>query len=274
MLTPIPRQEVEDRIVEIENDTKAPIRVAKRLSSPHLITTNTKNWFESSDYYWSRKSRKDLFFHLSVDKKHLTRSLLIIDSLVKLLEHRGHKFKIINDNNCVVIMSGREINMNMRNVGKYQERKNDIYLFRNLTPTDILCIQMYENTWDRKEWKDTPYSPLEEKLIRIVSYTEVYAEHSYRYRLELEERWRLREIEKEKEIQRLQEIEQQQKEIEKLILTAENFDKSKKVEIYLNERKSYLISNNLFTKEEESYFEWGMEQYRKLNPLLNIECIL
>lgn len=271
MLTPIPRKEIEDRIKEIENDKKAPLSISKRLTSPHLITSNTKNWFESSDNYWNRKSNNNLYFHLSIDKKHLTRALIIVDFLVKLLEYRGHIFKIVKENYNVVLISGREINMSIRNVGKYQENNKDSYKSRDFILTETLCVQMYEDTWNRKEWKDTPYSALEEKLIRVVPYTELYAEYSHRYHLEIEEHWHQQEIIKQQEIQKQKEIEKEHKEVENLILTAENFDKARKIKNYLSERKTYLMENHLYTKEEEDYFEWGMKQYQKLNPLMKIE---
>lgn len=270
MLTPIPRKEIEDRIKEIANDKKAPLTVSKKLNSPHIITSNTKNWFESSEKSYNRKSGQEFIFHLSIDKRHLNRSLLIIDSLVKLLEYRGHTFKKNNDNQCVFLVEGREINMSMRNVGKYQEENHGTYKSKDVVMTDSLCIQMFEDSWNRKEWKDTPNSSLEEKLCRVVAYTELYAEYSHHYHLELKEGWRQQEIERQKEIEKSEEIEQQRKEVEKLILTAENFDKAKKIEIYLSERKSFLIENNLFTKKEEDYFEWGMKQFLELNPLMKI----
>lgn len=93
MLTTIPRTEIEDRIKEIENDKNAPL-ISKRLNSAHIITLNTKTWFESSDKYWERKTKKDYTFPLSIDKKYLSRALLIVDSIIKLLEYRDHQFKI------------------------------------------------------------------------------------------------------------------------------------------------------------------------------------
>lgn len=129
---------------------------------------------------------------------------------------------------------------------------------------------MYEDTWNRKKLKNTPYSGLEEKLIRVIAYTELYAEYSYRYHLHLKESWRQQEVIRQEEIRKKTEIENENKKIEKLITEAENFDKAKKIERYLIERKEFLIQNNLSSNEEQLYFEWGMEKYQALNPLLNI----
>ncbi|OJX30424.1 MAG: hypothetical protein BGO86_00300 [Chryseobacterium sp. 36-9] len=266
MLTPIPRQEIDDRIKEIENDKKAPLTISKRLNSPHSITINTKNWFESSDKIWNRKIKKEKYFHLLIDKIHLSRTLLILDFIVNLLEYRGHIFKIPDEKSTVIIMSGREIKMSIRTVGKYKE-KVDLYRSRKSISTDILCLQMYEDTWNRKEWKDTPQVPLEDKLIRVIAYTELYAEYSHQYHLDIKEHWRQHDLLKEKEIEKQRKFEEEQKAVDELVITAENFDKSKKIENYLNERKNYLIRNNIFTDEEEIYFEWGMKQCQNLNPI-------
>lgn len=270
MLKPIPRNEIEGRIKEIENDKKAPLTISKRLNSPHFITTNTKNWFESSDKIWNRKTNKEMYFHLSIDKIHLSRVLLIVDFIVKLLEYRGHIFKIVDDNTTIILMSGRQIKMSIRNVGKYKGEV-DLYKSRDFVLSDILCLQIYEDTWKRKEWKDTPHSRLEEKLVRVIAYTELYAEYSHQYHLDIEEHWLQKDLLKEKEFEKEKEREREQKSIEELIVIAENFDKAKKIENYLNERKNYLIDNNLYTPDEKIYFEWGIKQCQNLNPLIKLK---
>lgn len=268
MLTAIPKQEIEDRIKAIECDKKAPVSISKRLTSPHEITSNTKNWFESSNHYWERKSKDNIVFHLSIDKKSLSRALNIVDLLVKLFEYRGHLFTKDINGHDVILMSGREIHISMRNVGKYQDNDNGSYRSRDFMMTDVLCVQIYENTWNRKEWKDTPYSPLEEKLIRVVAYTELFAEYSREYHLQLEERWRKDAIIREQEQERKREIEKEQEKLEQLFIDAESYDKVKKVENYLIERRAYLEKNNLFTQNEKEYFEWGFEKLASENPIL------
>lgn len=268
MPTAIPKQEIEDRIKTIECDKKAPISISKRLTSPHEITTNTKNWFESSNNSWERISKDKLLFSLSVDKKSLSRALNIVDLLIKLFEYRGHLFtKDINGKN-VILMSGREMHISMRNVGKYQDNDEGSYRSRDFVMTDVLCVQIYEDTWNRKEWKDTSYSPLEEKLIRVVAYTELFAEYSREYHLQLEERWRKDAIIRELEQEKKREIEKEQEKLNQLIIDAESYDRAKKVENYLIERRAYLEKNNLFTQNEKEYFEWGIEKLAGLNPIL------
>lgn len=268
MPTAIPKQEIEDRIKAIECDKKAPISISKRLTSPHEITTNTKNWFESSNNSWERISKDKLLFSLSVDKKSLSRALNMVDLLIKLFEYRGHLFtKDINGNN-VILMSGREIHINMRNVGKYQDNDEGSYRSRDFVMTDVLCVQIYEDTWNRKEWKDTSYSPLEEKLIRVVAYTELFAEYSREYHLQLEEMWRKDAIIREQELEKKREAEREQERIKQLINDAETFDKVTKVKNYLVKRKAYMERKNLYNDNEQKYFEWGILQLNILNPVL------
>lgn len=156
----------------------------------------------------------------------------------------------------------------MRNVGKYQNNDDGKYRSRDFVLTDVLCVQIYEDTWHRKEWKDTPYSSLEDKLIRVVSYTELLAEYSREYHLDLEERWRKDAVIREQELEKKREIEKEQEKLKQLISDAEEYDIAKKVENYLNERKTYLEQANLFTDNEKEYFEWGMKKLAELNPIL------
>lgn len=249
MHTPIPRQEIEERIKEIENDEAAPLSFPKKLNSPHAITSNTKSWFDSANYNWERKSKNPLILPLSIDKKYLSRALMVVDFLVKLLEHRGYTFEIDSNGDNIILISGRKIHMSIRNVGKYEDNDTGSYKSRDFVLTEVLCVQIFENTWNRKEWKDTPYSPIEEKLTRVVAYTELFAEYSHRYQLMLEERWRNEAIVKDQEIEKQKKKEREKEKIKKLMLTADNFDRARKIEIYLNERRAYSnqkVNNPLF----------------------------
>lgn len=256
----ISRQEIEDRIKDIESDQKSPNKVFKKLTAPHQITLNTKEWFESAENYWSKRSKQREILPISVEKRHLSRTLLIVDFLVKLLEYRGHCFDFNGRNENIVRISGRDLYLNIRNVGKYVNNNQSKYSSRDFVFTDILCIQMYENTWNRKEWKDTPYSPIEEKLIRVVAYVELFGKYSEEYHLQLEENWRKQDLIRLAEKKEKEKLEKEKKEFEQLIVDAENFDKSKKILNYLNERKKYMLENNLFTDDEAAYFEWGLKQ--------------
>lgn len=262
----IPRQEIEERIKDIESDQKSPNKVFKKLTAPHQITLNTKEWFESADNYWERGSKKKLFLPISIEKKHLSRALLIVDFFVKLLEYRGHRFDLNSRNENIVRISGRDLHVSIRNVGKYVSNDQSKYASRDFVFTDVLCIQMYEDTWNRKEWKDTPYSPIEEKLIRVVAYLELFAKYSEEYHLQLEDSWRKQDLIRQTEQKEKEKFEKEKREFEQLIVDAENFDKSQKIVSYLNERRNYLQKNNLFTDEEAVYFEWGLKQILSLNP--------
>lgn len=265
----VPRQEIEDLIKEIEIDKKSPNKLSKRLSSPHQITSNTKEWFESAENYWERGSKKKLILPVSVEKKYLSRALLIVDFLVKLLEYRGHSFDLNGRNENIVRISGRDLHVSIRNVGKYVNNDQSKFATRNFVLTDVMCIQMYEDTWNRKEWKDTQYSPIEEKLIRVVAYFELFAKYSVEYHKELEEHWRKQDLVRQAEQEMKEQLEKEKKALEQLIVDAENFDRAQKVLNYLKKRKKFLQEHNLFTADEVAYFDWGLKQYLLLNPLYN-----
>jgi hypothetical protein len=267
----VPRQEIEDRIKEIESDKKSPNKISKRLSAPHQITSNTKEWFESAENYWEKRSKNKLILPISVEKKHLSRALLIVDFLIKLLEYRGHNFDLNGRNENIVRISGRDLHISIRNVGKYVNNYQNKYATRDFVFTDVLCIQMYEDTWNRKEWKDTPYSPIEEKLIRVVAYLELFAKYSAEYHKELKEHWRKQDLIRQAELEKKEHAEKEKRNLEQLIVDAENFDRAQKIVNYLKERKLYLEENNLFSREEAEYFEWGIKQCMKLNPLHNFK---
>lgn len=267
MLENIPRKEIEARIREIESDNSLPDKVSDRLSAPHPITVATKEWYESSNTNWSRKSSKPLVIPISVDKPAFSRALRIVDFLVKLLEARGHSIQKDSNDFSVVIMSGCKLHFSLRNIGKYVEDTSSSFAYRNKVYTENMCIQFYENSWDRKEWKDTPYAKLEEKIIRVVAYAELYAEYSRKHQLYLEEQWRLRDIERQKEQEIQRKIEEEKKKVQELFQKAEKFDQVQKAINYLEALKRELLQRGLFNDSEAEYYEWGIKQCNLINPL-------
>lgn len=270
MFEPIQRQEIEDRIKEIEADQSLPQMIAKRLSNPHSITSDTKTWYESSDTYWSRKAKSGITFPLSVEKSSLSRALRILDFLVKVMEARGHKFRKNENGFSVVQILDRELHFSMRNIGKYVENTESPYSFKDKVYTQDLCIQFYEDSWNRKEWKDTPYSKLEEKVIRVVAYAEVFAEHSCEYHKQIKEHWRLQRLEAEKIKENERLIAEEKSKVQELFETAQRYDRIKKVENYLLDRKYHCIKNDIYNDDEQKYFDWGMQQVKKNNPLYDL----
>lgn len=255
----ITQKEINERIFLFKGLKNAPINIPKKILKPHIITENSKYWFlEENRVLWNKK-----LIHLdySGDKIYLQRVLLMIDFLVKFLEFRGHSFKFDRNGYTYCDINGIEIHFNFRQKTKRvldENSINSIYKFYKSENTEVMVFQMYENSYDRKDWFDTPKTKLEEKLLHIIAYTEIYCENKVEKNKKRDEWHRLYDIEQEKlkEIQRLKQL--QVEKINKLFESSEKYIQADNVIKYLYDRKKYLLENNLFTQEEEEYNDWGI----------------
>lgn len=255
----ITQKVINERISLFKGFKKAPITLPKKLAKPHIITENSKYWFlEEKRVLWNKK-----MIHLDYtgDKINLQRVLLMIEFLVEFLEFRGHSFKLDRNGYTICDIYGIEIHFNFRQKTKRVLDENSInstYKYYKSENTEILVFQMYENSYDRKDWFDTPKTKLEEKLLHIIAYTEIYCEHKVEKNKKRDERNRLYKIEQEKlkEIQRLKQI--QVEKINNLFENSEKYNQADNVLKYLNNRKMYLLNNNLYSQEEQEYNDWGI----------------
>lgn len=255
----ITQKEINGRIALLKSLKNALINIPKKLFKPHIITENSKYWFlEENRVLWNKK-----MIHLgySGDKIYLQRVLLMIDFLVRFLEFRGHSFKLDRNGYTYCDINGIEIHFNFRQKMKRvldENYINSTYKFYKSENTEVMVFQMYKNSYDRKDWFDTPKTKLEEKLLHIIAYTEIYSENEVEENKKRDEWHRLYDIEQEKikEIQRIKQL--QVEKINKLFESSEKYNQADIVLKYLTDRKKYLLKNNLFTQEEIEYNNWGM----------------
>ena len=255
----ITQKEINERISLLKSLKNAPINFPKKLLKPHIITENSKYWFlEENRVLWNKKM---IHLDYSGDKIYLQRVLLMIEFLVKFLEFRGHSFNFDRNGYTYCDIYGIELHFNFRQKTKRVLDENSInstYKFYKSENTEIMVFQMYENSFDRKDWFDTPKTKLEEKLLHIIAYTEIYCENKVEKKKKRDERRRLYEIEQEKlkEIRRLKQL--QIEKINNLFENSEKYNQADNVLKYLSNRKMYLLKNNLYSQDEEEYNDWGM----------------
>ncbi|MFV0208102.1 hypothetical protein OBK13_02680 [Empedobacter falsenii] len=254
----ITQSKINEKILLFKSLKKAPINLTKKLIKPHLVVANSKDIYLDENRW--RRIRKEKYISYSGDKIYLQRILLIIEFLVRFLEFRGYSFKLDRNGETFCDIMGIEIQLNFKQKTKRIKDEESKFSFTtyNYENTDILILQMYQNSWDRKDWFDTPKTKLEDKLLHILAYIELYCEKEVVENKIRDERNRLYEIEQEKlkEIQRLKQI--QVEKIDNLFENSEKYNQADNVLKYLNNRKMYLLNNNSYSQEEEEYNKWGV----------------
>lgn len=269
MFPSISKDLVNKRLEVILKDKNAPVEISTRLTSPHFITLNAKFRSKSKLSPIESNGKPSICFGVYVEKHLEGRAFRILDFMCKLLEHRGHEFALNSYGQTVVVIDSIQLHFNVRQLGKYIPGEKGTYSTREYITTDNLAIQAYEHSYSTKQWADAKIVKLEDKLVRVVAYLEVYADIEKKEKIKQKEWRRLYDLKLQQEkIIKLQRDEEKIK-LEKLLKFSDDLDKAKKIEYYLNERREFLLSKNLFNKEEKEYYEWGIKKVAWLNPLLD-----
>lgn len=259
----ISQKEILERMDSYMHLKNAPIKYPNRLQNPHCITQNTQRYLLDDERFW--KDNKTLYLAYNGNKEYAQRVLCFTEFLVRFLEFRGYTFKIDRNGEIYCDIKGIEIHFNFHQATKrVLDTSNKSYKSYKSEQTDKLIFQMYERSYNRKEWADTPKIKLEDKVLHIIAYTELYCEYeleevkkraAYRKQMEVEKQ-------KQEEIKRLIQLENEK--VENLISSTGKWHQIEKILTYLDKRKAVLIQNDLFTDEEKDYFEWGLQIVNKM----------
>ncbi|MEO9476768.1 MAG: hypothetical protein ABJG41_14595 [Cyclobacteriaceae bacterium] len=249
---------IQKRELELKNsiDFKFP----ERLSRPHYLIIQLKKHLKAEKpETWQNpgmvRSRKNL--SVNTTKARSNRAVLFMDTLIKLLENRGHIIKVV-DFTTRIIIDGIEIDIALREVYKVVKQPLG-HNSRELAPTGKLCFKLDE-IWGR-EWYDGAKT-IEDQIFNILATLEIYAETEIERNKKYAEQRRLREIEeaKQRELQRIRDNEWSR--FNNIFSNIERWKKAQMIREFLNTASDSL-------SEEEC--EWISKKADWIDPLVNRE---
>lgn len=248
---------------EIEKDSNAPLKVPDKLSKPHRLIKITKDSWDKRKKNRNYKEQDPDVLFLNVDDAHMSRALRFMDTLIKLLQYRGHDFIKNRYGATVAVVDGIEIELYLREATKRIPAK-DRYSSSELVRTGAFILQVGKYS-EQKEWKDGA-TVLEELLARIVAKLELIAKKKKQW----EEDSRIRKIEREKQeaIERAI-VERKQKEIKDfkaLLQGAERFDEVTKLRSYVNAVQE---SADPLDEQLHQWISWARAKINWMDPLVN-----
>lgn len=162
-----------DLTQSIKNDSQAPLAISEKLDKSIDIIMTTKEYWESkisNKYIYADKLQ---ILDLNVSEEKVNRALLFMNTLIKLIQYRGHDFrKGLDGLDTVFFENGIEIKVDLREaqkrVTKNGLRETSGYIF---TGDFILRIARGSN---KKEWRDGKVI-LENNLALIMAKLELMA---------------------------------------------------------------------------------------------------
>jgi len=202
--------------------------------------------------------------NIQVRESHFSRATRIFDTIIKIIELKGHTIFIDHwGTNITINAHTYQLSIRTKNKRVIDEESNYSFQSTKLIPQDILIFKITRNYGF--EFADTPSKPLEEKIDAIIARLELmsikdtqWMEHAERQNQIYQEQLAYRET-----IRKAQE--QEKAKFERLVKDSESWNKALLLNKYLDEmeRKPTL------TQEEQEYIHWGRNAAKRINPLTN-----
>ncbi|MBE0538789.1 MAG: hypothetical protein IH620_03680 [Ignavibacterium sp.] len=270
------------KLIELEENPENKIVVPEKISRLHPLVKLTKDYISKAreGYYddFFRVHRGKIF-NTVITQSTLNRAILIMNTLVIELEKRGFVIQTArNDEDWVetkILFDGQIIKIELRELSKFEMREvkktysNEKEMIKVKASTGILKIEII------KEWgwqkialaKDTTKLKLEDQLNRFfIRMYEIINEEV----IEKIEREKERKIEAErrKKAQLLEEErKREQDRTENLLKLADEWNKVKYINNFLDEIEIAMKEKKLLTEEKKDWLRWARAKMNSMNPI-------
>lgn len=257
---------------EIEKDPLLNIIVPDKLTKPHRLVVESRK----ADYYNENSFRKNLTGYLrsplniSATKNNYSRALRIMDTFIKAIEYRGHKFEITNDTAHLLIF-GEEFGISIREKNnKKPKPKTGNWQEYEYIPSGILAFSV-RIRWNNIEWKDGKL-PLEQQLSKIIAKLEIKGAEEKEETLRRKEILAIREEEKRIEKEKAQLVTKELEKFKQLKQAAQRWHEANMIRAYLDALKQKdRLSKPSGNSELANWLIWANNKADWFDPNTNIE---
>ncbi len=210
--------------------------------------------------------------NINVSPKMLERALSIFNLLIIGVKRIGGTIEV-KPHHSTVIYAGERMEVSLREKQNRILKQNQVHSWDtyDYIPSGILYFKVGENSWRSKEWKDTSYTGLEDKIEDILQHIRETVIRIQEDRRESERR----RIEQEKERQQQLELEKLQiTELNNFIEVKTNAELWKKATImreYLTALEETSKKNSTYNLNMQQYLDWARKKVDWYDPLVQIE---
>lgn len=259
---------VKSKKVKSEDEIDPAFRVPEKLTNPDKLIVNTKECIEDEQKRrWDEPPKKKYAetLRINVSKENFSRALRFMDTFIKVVRSRGHKF--IVENGTHVMIGEEKISLYLREFSKRitVDDKNRSWKHTELVPTNKLTLIATFHWLNEISWKDGRV-PLEFQLQNIISKLEMKSIEEKEYRQRIEKGWaeqrdqeRLR---KEAEALRANEI----SEFKKLLLKSKRWKKTVDLRNYLDAYENNAIQKGNLTEDKIKWLAWARKKADWYDP--------
>lgn len=258
MKHPIKNPELEAAVLAVETDQSLNLQVPSKLLKTHPLVSEMSYDHGMRNRHNPRAEKiinRGYTLDFALGMNNLNRGRLIMDTFVKAVEQRGHE--ILNkDGKTFVLISGEELQIRLWEKSKYIEKPKEKWGYRDKELTGELFIQyLIRGGYVEKQWGDTAFTKLEDKLGRIIGSLEFLGKKEREERLEREAYWQ----------------EQRRKEDIRKELNSKKENEFKHFKVLLNQsikwEKAQVI--RAYISQIEASQESGQNQFENLQDWIN-----
>ncbi len=257
---------------EIENDSLLNITVPQALTKPHKLIVDAKKADFNNENRFSKNFTGYLRspISISVSKHNYSRALRIMDTFLKAMEQRGHKFELNNDTVHLVI-HGEEFGISIREKNKRTPKpKTGNWQEYDYTPSGVLVFSA-RIRWNSIEWKDGKL-PLEQHISKIIAKLEIKGAEEREERIKREKQLAIREEEKRIEKVRAQLVAEELEKFKQLKQAAERWHEANVIRGYLDALKQKGMSSRSPEQSElTAWLIWANKKADWFDPSINAE---
>lgn len=250
---------------EIEKNLS--LTVPSKLSSPHKLIIAARDNLNRKDRYVNNGLVSTQRGHLDikVSPVNITRTLRFMDTLIKVLNKRGHDVILENENTYAIVFN-EQIKISLREKLKRTIVPGKYYEHAEYNPTGLLCFRI--DGFYGKEWIDGKLL-IEDQLSNIISKLE---HESNRIKVQKEETRKFHEKFEEKQRIKREAEEQKQKELidfTELLLSAERWRKATLLRSYIHDVEQQAILKKTVSAELNNWIHWARQKVNWYDPFIN-----
>lgn len=259
---------------DIENNNTLSLSVPDKLSkSHHLISEARKDLNNKKPSQWNNSqgiiysSRNVL--SIQVSKINISRALRFMNSLIKLLNQRGHNL-IVEAEKTYAVVNKEKLGLRCRETLKRAINEKDSWQTYDYIPSGKLSLKL-EDSYPKKEWKDVKNRKLEDQLANILTALELKSKEIKIRRAKREEWQRQYDIERKKEKELKERRQQEINNLKELFNTSQLLHKANLMRDYINTVKERALKNGTLDNELNNWIVWANKKADWIDPLTDVK---
>lgn len=271
---PFLKSPFQKRIYEIKNDASYDLIVPSSLKNPHSLIIKTKKRLEEYDRipktnYQERRDCLEKTLPIKTDKKLRNRSLRIMNTIISNIYNKGHSVSFSNKTTCSVEMFGQRTEINLRQkINRVREKDESGYGSNQWVKSDKLEFQAGPS-FSQKNWIDGKKKKLENFIPDILVWIEQDCQYWHDLRKRQAEDKRTKELEREKEREKLEIVQLENKRFEELLVDSENWDRANTLRNYIQAAKEKAEENNELNENKKEWVQWATTKADIVDPLID-----